>query len=339
MRVLLTGGSGFIASHILQQLLEAGHSVVTTVRSTDKAEAIKSAYPNTPSSQLDFAIIEDVARDNAFDSAVVSDPPFEAVLHTASPFHFNVTDIQKDLLDPAIKGTTGILQSIVAYAPSVKRVVVTSSWASVVNPFKGSWPDHTYTEHDWNPITSTQALESIPNGYRASKTFAEQTAWKFMKEKRPDFALTTLCPPQVLGPVIGGTLNSLDKLNTSNQIVRDFMLGKFTTEVPDNTTFYWIDVRDVSRCHVEALVRDQASNQRYIVTAGRFSNREVVDIVRGMGQEYAGKLPPENAPGGAYPEEGLYDVDASKVVKDLGVSWKSLDRSIVDTVNSLQRLL
>ncbi len=36
----------------------------------------------------------------AFDKAVISDPPFEAVIHTASPFHFNITDTKKDLLDP-----------------------------------------------------------------------------------------------------------------------------------------------------------------------------------------------------------------------------------------------
>jgi hypothetical protein len=72
---------------------------------------------------LDFAIVPDVAQPNAFDEALVSNPPFEAVIHTASPFHFNVTDVQKDLLDPAVNGTTGILKAIVSKAPRVKRVV------------------------------------------------------------------------------------------------------------------------------------------------------------------------------------------------------------------------
>ena len=72
---------------------------------------------------LDFAIVEDIAQSSAFDKAVVSDPPFDYILHTASPFHFNVTDPKSQLIDPAVCGTTGILESIKKYAPSVKRVV------------------------------------------------------------------------------------------------------------------------------------------------------------------------------------------------------------------------
>jgi nucleoside-diphosphate-sugar epimerase len=94
-RVLLTGGSGFIAAHVLDILLNRGHSVVTTVRSQAKADKIKQAHSSYKSDKLDFAIVEDIAQENAFDKAVVSDPPFEAVIHTASPFHFNVTDVQK----------------------------------------------------------------------------------------------------------------------------------------------------------------------------------------------------------------------------------------------------
>lgn len=70
----------------------------------------------------------------AFDKAVVSEPPFDAVIHTASPYHFNAKDA-KELLDPAIIGTTGILKSVQQYAPSVKRVVVTSSFAAINNVY------------------------------------------------------------------------------------------------------------------------------------------------------------------------------------------------------------
>ena len=99
------------------------HSVVTTVRSQEKAQKIKDAHSSTPKDKLDFVIVEDIAKEGAFDEAVQSDPPFEAVIHTASPFHFNVTDTKKDLLDPAIIGTTGILKAIKKNAPTVKRVV------------------------------------------------------------------------------------------------------------------------------------------------------------------------------------------------------------------------
>ena len=97
--------------------------MVTTVRSEEKAKAIANAHPNVPKNKLDFAIVEDIAKEGAFDQAVISDPPFEKVIHTASPFHFNVTDVKTQLLDPAIVGTTGILKAIKKSAPSVTRVV------------------------------------------------------------------------------------------------------------------------------------------------------------------------------------------------------------------------
>lgn len=139
---------------------------MTTVRSQEKADKIKEAHPGLGKDKLDFAIVEDIAVEGAFEKAVVSDPPFEVVIHTASPFHFNVTDVQKELLDPAIIGTTGILKSIKKSAPSVKRVVITSSFASILDPFKGNNPGYEYSEKDWNPISHEQALENPANGYR-----------------------------------------------------------------------------------------------------------------------------------------------------------------------------
>jgi nucleoside-diphosphate-sugar epimerase len=95
-----TGGSGFIAAHVLDILLAHGHTVVTTVRSQEKADTIKAAHPGVPASKLDFRIVADIAEEGAFDEAVKIDG-LEAVIHTASPFHFNITDTKKDLLDPA----------------------------------------------------------------------------------------------------------------------------------------------------------------------------------------------------------------------------------------------
>ena len=92
----------------------------------------------------------------------------------------------------AIIGTTGILKAIKKSAPTVQRVVITSSFAAIFDPYKGHWPEKTYSEADWNPITEEQALENPANGYRASKTFAERAAWKFVEEEKPNFSLATV---------------------------------------------------------------------------------------------------------------------------------------------------
>lgn len=103
--------------------------------------------------------------------------------------------MQKELLDPAVIGTTGILRSIKKSAPTVKRVVITSSFASIVNPGKGTNPGYEYSEKDWNPITQEEALENPAAGYRASKTFAEKAAWDFVEKEKPNFTIATMCPP------------------------------------------------------------------------------------------------------------------------------------------------
>ena len=77
------------------------------------------------------------------------------VIHTASPFQMSVNDNEKELLQPALQGTKGVLQSIKAYNSSIRRVVITSSFASIADLTKGDWPEHTYTEKDWNRRSSS----------------------------------------------------------------------------------------------------------------------------------------------------------------------------------------
>ncbi|KAF2763980.1 NAD(P)-binding protein [Teratosphaeria nubilosa] len=335
-RLLLTGGSGFIAAHVLDYLLERGHSVVTTVRSQEKANKIAENHKSYGKDKLDFAIVEDIAKEGAFDKAIISDPPFEAVIHTASPFHFNVTDVQKELLDPAVIGTTGVLKSIKKSAPTVKRVVITSSFASIVNPFKGNWPEHIYSEEDWNPITPEQAIENPANGYRASKTFAEKAAWKFLDDEKPGFSLATMCPPLVLGPIVH-YLNSLDGLNTSNQRIRDIIQGKAKQEIPPTGTFLWVDVRDLALSHVLAMEKQDAANKRFFITTGYFSNKEIAQIVVKDFPQYKKVLPDlQTVQGGNYPEGGMYKYNNERAKKLLGVEFRPLEESIKDTVKSLQ---
>ena len=284
---------------------------------------------------MDFAIVEDVAKEGAFDTAVVSDPPFEAVIHTASPFHFNVTDVQKELLDPAVIGTTGILKSIKKSAPTVKKVAITSSFAAIIDGSKGERPGYTYTEKDWSPLTHEQALENPSNGYRASKTFAEKAAWDFVAKEKPNFTLTTLNPPLVIGPIVHH-LQSLDKLNTSNQRVRDMLQGKARDEIPPTGVWTWIDVRDIALCHVKAIEIDAAAGKRFLVSAGNFSNKEIADILRKNFPEYKDKLPTESTKGGDYPEKGVFKTDNSQTLEVFGIKLRGFEECIVDTAKSLQ---
>lgn len=336
-RVLLTSGSGFIAAHVLDVLLSRGHSVVTTVRSPEKAKQIQQSHSDMGKDKLDFAIVEDMAQPNAFEKAVVSDPPFEAVIHTASPYHFNATDDQKikELLDTALRGTTGILKAVKANAPTVKRVIITSSFAAIVDPKKRA--GHVYTEQDWDPISEKEAYQNPLSAYRASKTFAERAAWDFVEQEKPNFSLTTCNPPLVLGPIVHH-LTSLSSINTSNQRIVKLITGAGKEKCPPTGNFLWVDVRDVALAHVLAMEKDEAAGKRFLISAGNFSNRMIVDIIRNEYPELRHLLPEGEAlKSGDFPEDGNYNRASNAQSKELlGVSYRSLQESVMDAVKSLQ---
>ncbi|PGH11581.1 hypothetical protein AJ80_07051 [Polytolypa hystricis UAMH7299] len=335
--VSTSGGSGFIAAHVLDTLLERGHSVVTTVRSQEKAQKIQDAHPGIQKDRLDFAIVEDIAQPDAFDKAVISDPPFEAVIHTASPFHFNITDTKKDLLDPAINGTVGILRAIKKSTPSVKRVVITSSFAAIVS--NGTAPTAVFSEAHWNPITEDEALLNPSNGYRASKTFAEKAAWEFVEKEKPNFTLATCNPPLVFGPVVH-YLNSLDAINTSNKGFRDLVTGAAKDSCPPSGVHLWVDVRDVALAHVLAAEKPEAGGKRFFLVSSNFSYREVVEIISEAFPELREKLPSGDAlKPGDYPAAGSFGFDNQRSKEVLGLTYRPLKETVLDTVKSLQTVL
>lgn len=83
----------------------------------------------------------------------------------------------------------------------------------------------------------------------------------------------------VFGP-IHPKLQTLDNLNTSNQRIRDMMLGKLADEIPPGGVNIWVDVRDLALAHIRAAERSEAAGKRFFVTAGYYSNRELADDVR-----------------------------------------------------------
>lgn len=329
MRVLLTGGSGFIASHCIDALLQRGHSVVFTVRSAEKGQKVLANHPGTAPSKLSYVIIKDIAEETAFDEALQSIPLLDAVLHTASPFHLNISD-PKELLTPAIVGTIGVLKALKRLTPSVKRVVVTSSFAAMYNPAKH--PDM-YDETSWNPITQKEAVQNSANAYRASKAFAEKAAWDFVEREHPNFDLVTINPPLVLGPVVP-YLNSLDDINTSNARIWNMIQGQCKDKLPSSLGVYlWADVRDVALAHVKAAEVPEAGGRRFLIAGDSYmSNADIAGAIVANFPELANKLPQKlesDLPKDVYG----FDNSASKDI--LKLDYRKLDETVVDTVKSL----
>lgn len=172
-RVLLTGINGFIGSHILANLLDNGISVRGVVRSQKKADQVLSDFPYAETN-LDFAIVPDMTVAGAFDEALTSNPPFTAVIHTASPLNYSDGKSLADFVEPAVRGTMGILEGCNSF-PSISKVVVTGSFASIGNPKDIQSNGKVYTSNDWNPAAVDDNDANNPRlAYWFSKTLAER---------------------------------------------------------------------------------------------------------------------------------------------------------------------
>jgi len=327
--VLVTGATGFIATHIIRAFLDAGYKIRGTVRSESSKAKVQKVHPNHLDA-LSFAIVPDISAPNAFDEAIKG---VDGVIHVASPFTLSATDYDKELFDPAVNGTVSVLKAATNNA-SIKRVVITSSFAAVLDFATGLRPGYTYTEADWNPMTKEEARQAGPAAaYLVSKTLAERAAFDFVDKEKPKFSIATLCPPMVYGPLIAD-LDSMKKLNESSGDMYRLFNGSEKT-VPDTSFWAYVDVRDLAKAHLLAYTKDVAANQRYLIAAATYGYQNFVDIIR----EHFPDLRDSTPEGAAkQPLPDVYTLDTSKVRKDLGIEFRSMEETVVDTVSRLREL-
>ncbi|OGM43827.1 dihydroflavonal-4-reductase [Aspergillus bombycis] len=333
--VLITGASGFIATHIVESFLRAGYNVRGTARSEKTANKVRHTFQEYKD-KLSFAIVPDVVAAKAFDEAIEG---VIGIIHTAAPFQTEVENKERDLMRPAIDGTINLLDSIKRNGPQVRRVIHTSSFADIMDMSKVDRPGHVYTEADWNPMTYAEAInESTPDmlSYCSGKTMAEHAAWDFMATESPPFDLVTICPPYVFGPVKNATA-SLVNLNTSSMDIYRLMspMSKPSHAMPPTSVWAWADVRDVAEAHLKAFEIPEAGGQRFLVSGGKYSYQLIADILRHRVAEVRDRVPLGK------PRSGLHDVygtDASKSENVLGLRYRPLEDSIVDAARSLLKL-
>lgn len=277
-------------------------------------------------SRLSFVIVPNVSAPGALDEAVKG---VSGVIHTASPFNMNPTNNETDLLQPAISMTTNVLAAA-ATSPSIKRVIITSSFAAILDLTAGNRPGYVYTEEVWSPVTYAEAAAST-NGaftYCASKKLAEEAAWKWMEENEPSFDLTTICPPWVFGPSIN-PIRNLDHLNESTEAIWKLVNGS-AEEVPGIDFAGFCDARTAAQAHLKAYELDAAAGERFLV-GSHFDYQSAVDAIRKGFPELEGRVP-VGKPGVV---EDVYVPDGGKAERVLGVRYVSLEDCMVDTVRDL----
>ncbi|ODQ68459.1 putative NADPH-dependent methylglyoxal reductase [Nadsonia fulvescens var. elongata DSM 6958] len=343
--VLLTGASGYLASHILDILLNHGYPVVATVRSEAKASFIANRHDSAQTSkQLQFAIVPDIVAVGAFDNVFLNHPDIYAVIHTASPFHSKIQDPIKDILDPAILGTKNVLNSILTHGSKVTKFVLTSSNAAITDPALKNDGSACFNEDSWSPVTWEQAVNDRNLTYRGSKKFAEIAAWDFARDNaadlNPEFSITTINPPMIFGPMVHDvTLNTLNE--SSNALYKLIKSSPPNdTSLPTQPYPIYVDVRDAALAHVLALERgDSARNKRWYVVGGYFTTQDVLDILHKHFEDQVGGKIAIGKPGqGALSLINSPKYDNSRTVEQSGLKFIPLEKTIVDLYTQFLQL-
>lgn len=343
-KVLLTGVSGFVGSHVLDQLLKSdrNYHVTCVIRSKAKTEPwLSRQFADAFGSRIDVVEVSDLLASGCLDHAVEGK---DYIVHVASPYVLTAKNNKKDIIDPAVHMTRNVLEAALkaenrakaaGVTPQLKRIVVTSSFAAILNPLKGiEKRNYTYTDKDWQPIQfAFMGIFYSPLAYLISKTLAEKSVWTFLEQHKPSFDAATVNPPQIYGPIIH-EVKSEDAINTSSaEPWKLYKAGgpKGDGKVPKESLWSFCDVRDVARIHVAALDNPNAHNTRYLAYGGSISWQEVADEIHDnpeYPQELRDHIPKGNHGQKTRPNP-LAKLDTSRAEKDLGIRFLDWKESVI----------
>lgn len=279
--IMVTGGTGYVGSWIVRLLLEKGYTVRAAIRNKGNVSKVRHLLDIEAETPGQLELWEaDLLTEGSFDDAARG---AQYVIHTASPFTLQFRDAQRELIDPALKGTANVLNAATK-SGSVQKVILTSSVAAVHgdNIDMSAQGLSEFSEEQFN---SSSSLDHQPYSY--SKTLAEKEAWQLAKTQT-QWQLVVLNPAFVMGPPLSSRSNS-----ESLTLMKALLGGKYISGVPD-LKFGFVDVRDVAQAHILALEKPNASG-RHILSAEVHSLYDVAQMLKSIyGNQYP--LPIRKAP-------------------------------------------
>lgn len=333
--VLVSGGSGFLGSWCLVELLRRGYRVRATVRDSSREPRLRAILePEVEAGDRLSVHVADLTDDAGWESAIAG---CDYVLHVASPFPPRQPEDPDELILPAREGTLRVLET--ALREGVKRVVVTSSAVAVANSGRPPASGEAFTEEDWSDPANPDLTP-----YGRSKTIAERSAWDFVNERNETGRLTVINPSAILGPALS------DDRSYSLQAIERLLEGM--PGIP-RLGFSFVDVRDVADLQVSAMTASEAAGERFLAAGPFLWMSEVAEILRDRLGPAAAKVPTRKVPNFVVRAMARFDPGLRTVVGDLGkrrlmssekartrLGWspRPIEETVVDTAESLMRV-
>ncbi len=329
--VLVTGGTGYIAGELIDQLLKGDWTIHTTVRSKAKSEGKLRARWTDAGERLQ--VFEADLMDDA--GWAEANTGCSHVAHVASPFPVGVPKDEDELVVPAREGTLRALRF--ANDAGVGHFVQTSSSAAIAYGHAAS--KTAFDERDW---TNLDAPGVQP--YVKSKTVAERAARDWVADNAPGLAFCSVNPVAVLGPVYD------DDLSASIEFVRRFLTGEIPAIPRIGITV--VDVRDVASLHVLALeaASDTIRGERFACAAGFMWMEDMARVLRENMGEDGRKVPSRRMPTPILKLMAMFSADIRQIAGEVGkkkvisgqhakdiLGWTTLppEQTVIDTARSL----
>ena len=252
MKVLVTGGSGFLGSHIAEQLARQGHAVRALVRKSSNTKLLASI----PSVELAYGAVED--RDAVARAA----GDVDAIIHSAGVVKAKTP---ADFVATNVDGTRNLLEVALDRRTKIKRFVFVSSLAA-----HGPSADGAPIAHDREPSPVTH--------YGRSKLAAEQ----LVTAAKDDLLVTTIRPPTIYGPRDTEMLAFFESM----------AMGILPVMGKGNQKLSVIYAEDAARACIAAIEKEHVSGRAYYVEDGRsYTLADMAELYLGTTGKRALRIP------------------------------------------------
>eukprot|EP00927_Polykrikos_kofoidii_P049081 TRINITY_DN43212_c0_g1_i1.p1 TRINITY_DN43212_c0_g1~~TRINITY_DN43212_c0_g1_i1.p1 ORF type:complete len:327 (+),score=51.71 TRINITY_DN43212_c0_g1_i1:111-1091(+) len=313
--ICVTGATGFIASHVVAQLLERGYRVRGTVRNPNDA-AKNEHLRQLPGAAERLTLVEaDLLASNSFDDAVDG---CEAVIHTATPVKFGARDGENEIFKPGLEGLEKVLDSV-AKTPSVTTFVLTSSMAAVAPqpepPLK--------SEDHWS---DGEAQKASGNWYGACKTFQERRVQERLDSGANVFRFVAICPTMVWGPLLQSNVN--DTMQLLAMLAKGEGPMGIVGGKARNGCMSFVDVRDTAALHIAGMEKPEACG-RYMCVVESLHWNDIASLLADLHP-----IPPVEPCDGE--PEAPTQFDKTRM-NSLGVTMRDLRTIFADGLASLKQ--